>query len=193
MSYIKDNLMPNEKLLFTARVHPAVFLPSIVSFILTIALFIYGFSKAAIVSTTGAPPPEINEATTIVGMFLLCFSGFLFLYSVLLVLQALIIMFATEFGVTNRRVIAKTGFIRRHTLEMLLSKIESVAVRQNILGRLLNFGTVTVTGTGGTKESFRAIVEPIAVRKKINQIIEGSTQAYNQYQQQRISNPQAGG
>ncbi len=193
MSYIKDNLMPNEKLLFTARVHPAVFLPSIVSFILTIALFIYGFSKAAVVSRTGAPPPEINEATTIVGMFLLCFSGFLFLYSVLLALEALIIMFATEFGVTNRRVIAKTGFIRRHTLEMLLSKIESVAVRQNILGRLLNFGTVTVTGTGGTKESFRAIVGPIAVRKKINQIIEGSVQGYSQYQQQRISNPQAGG
>lgn len=73
---------------------------------------------------------------------------------------------------------------------MLLSKIESVAVHQNILGRILNFGTVTVTGTGGTKESFRAIIEPIAVRKKINQIIEGYMQAYNQYQQQKTINPQ---
>ena len=89
---------------------------------------------------------------------------------------------------TNRRVIAKHGFIRRHTLEMLLSKVESVTVSQNILGRLLNFGSVTVTGTGGTKESFRAIVEPIAVRKKINNIIEG----YMQHQQ-KLSNPQAGG
>lgn len=193
MSYIQDNLMPNEKVLFTARIHPAVFLPSIVSFILTIALFIYGLSQAAVVSTTGAPPPEINQAKTIAGMFLLCFSSFLFLYSILLGFQALIIMFTTEFGVTNRRVIAKTGFIRRHTLEMLLPKIESVAVRQNILGRLLDFGTVTVTGTGGTKESFRAIVGPIVVRKKINQIIEGSMQAYNQSQQQRVSSPQAGG
>jgi uncharacterized membrane protein YdbT with pleckstrin-like domain len=193
MSYIQDNLMPNEKVLFIARIHPAVFLPSIVSFILTIVLFIYGFSQAATTSTAGAPTPPINEAKTIAGMFLLCFSGFLFLYSILLGLQALIIMFTTEFGVTNRRVIAKTGFIRRHTLEMLLPKIESVAVHQNILGRLLDFGTVTVTGTGGTKESFRAIVEPIAVRKKINQIIEGSMQAYNQAQQQTISNPQVSG
>jgi len=79
MSYIKDNLMPNEKVLFTARVHPAVFLPSIVSFILTLMLFIYGLSKAAVVSATGAPPPDSNAATTIVGTFLLCFSGFLFL------------------------------------------------------------------------------------------------------------------
>jgi uncharacterized membrane protein YdbT with pleckstrin-like domain len=193
MSYIQDNLMPNEKVLFMARIHPAVFLPAVVSFLLTILVFIYGFSQAAVVSTTGAPPPVINEATTIAGMFLLCFSGVLFFYSIWLGLQALIVMFTTEFGVTNRRVIAKTGFIRRHTLEMLLPKIESVAVRQNILGRLLNFGTVTVTGTGGTKESFRAIIKPIAVRRKINQIIEGSMQAYNQSQPKEAFNPQAGG
>src|SRR5512138_2483809 len=93
MSYIRDNLMPNEKVLFTARIHPAVFLPSIVSFILTILVFIYGFSQAAVVNATGAPPPVINEAKTIAGMFLLCFSGALFLYSILLGLQALIIMF----------------------------------------------------------------------------------------------------
>lgn len=185
MSYIQDNLMPNEKVLFTARVHPAVFLPSIVSFVLTIGLIAYGLSVA--VSNAGSPPQAINATNALAGIFILCFSGFLFLYSVLLGLQELIVMFTTEFGVTNRRVIAKTGFIRRHTLEMLLPKIESVAVRQNILGRLLNFGTVTVTGTGGTKESFRAIVEPIGVRKKINQIIEG----YMQYQQ-KLSNSQAG-
>ena len=119
---------------------------------------------------------------------LLCFSGFLLLYSILLGVQATIVMFTTEFAVTNRRVIAKTGFIRRHTLEILLSKVESVSVNQNILGRLLNFGTVTVTGTGGTRESFRAIVDPIDVRKKINQIIEG----YMQYQQ-KLSARQAGG
>jgi uncharacterized membrane protein YdbT with pleckstrin-like domain len=182
MGYIKDNLMPNEKIFFTARVHPAVFLPSVVLFVMTVAIFIYGLSNAAIVSKAGSPPPEIT-ATAMMGSVVLCFSGFLFLYSILLGLQAVIVMFTTEFAVTNRRVVAKTGFIRRHTLEMLLPKIESVSVNQNVLGRLLNFGTVTVTGTGGTKESFRAIVEPIDVRKKINQIIEG----YMQHQQ-KISN-----
>jgi uncharacterized membrane protein YdbT with pleckstrin-like domain len=70
---------------------------------------------------------------------------------------------------------------------MLLPKIESVSVNQNILGRLLNFGTVTVTGTGGTMESFRAIIEPLAVRQKINQIIEGYMQ-----DQHKLANQQAG-
>jgi uncharacterized membrane protein YdbT with pleckstrin-like domain len=174
MSYIQDNLMPNEKILFTARVHPAVFLPSIISFVGSIAFVIYTISTA-------------NKGDTASGFlagFLLLAAGIFFFYSILLGFQALIVMSTTEFGVTNRRVIAKTGFIRRHTLEMLLPKIESVAVHQNILGRLLNFGTVTVTGTGGTKESFRAIVEPIGVRKKINHIIEGYMQA-----QQKVSNP----
>jgi uncharacterized membrane protein YdbT with pleckstrin-like domain len=56
--------------------------------------------------------------------------------------------------------------------------VESIAVAQNITGRLLNFGTVTVTGTGGTKESFMAISDPIGVRKQINQILEKYTPAY---------------
>lgn len=177
MSYIQENLMPNEKIFFTARVHPAVFLPSIVSFVGGIAFVIYTISTAS----------KGDTGSGVLAGFLLLIAGMFFFYSIMLGLQALIIMFTTEFAVTNRRVIAKTGFIRRHTLEMLLPKIESVSVNQNILGRLLNFGTVTVTGTGGTKESFRAIVEPIGVRKKINQIIEG----YMQHQQ-KLSNQQVG-
>ena len=165
MSYVNDNLMPNEKVLFSARIHPAIFLPAVISFLFTILLFIFAFSSAGQAGSTTTSPSAIP------GVFL-CFSGLLFIYSIVMVLQAIIIISTTEFAVTNRRVVAKTGFIRRHTLEMLLTKIESVAVNQNILGRILNFGVVTVTGTGGTKESFRAIGQPFAVRKMISQIIE---------------------
>jgi len=187
MSYVNENLMPNEKVLFSAHIHPAIFLSSVFSFVFTIAAGIYAFSLAGQQSPAGSTP----SVTSLFSGVVLCFSGILFLCTILLGLQALIIMRTTEFAVTNWRVIAKTGFIRRHTLEMLLSKIESVAVHQNILGRLLDFGTVIVTGTGGTKEGFRAIAEPLAVRRKINQIIEHYTQAYAQ--QQGTSNPGASG
>ena len=173
MSYVKDNLLPNEKILFSARIHPVVFLPSVFFLIVTILVFIYSISIKAV------------DAQSI----MLIFSGFLFLYTIFNVLGAFIELLTTEFAVTNRRVIAKTGFIRRHTLEMLLPKVESVSVNQNILGRILNYGTVTVTGTGGTHESFRAIVDPIEVRKKINQIIEGYMRISAQYQQQKASHP----
>ena len=173
MSYIQDNLMPNEKILFSAHVHPAVFIQPAVAFAGSIALVIYTFSLAS---------QKDPISGMLAGFFLLLSAGS-FLASIILGLEALFIILTTEFAVTNRRVIAKTGFIRRHTLEMLLPKIESVAVRQTILGRILNFGTVTVTGTGGTKENFRAILEPIAVRKKLNQIIERNMQSYIEYQQ----------
>ena len=172
MSYVTENLMPNEKILFSARIHPAVLLPSIISFLLTIAVGISALTAA------GQPGTAVLLISAI-SISLFCLSGLLLIYSIVLVVQALTVMFTTEFAVTNLRVIAKTGYIRRHTLEMLLTKIESVAVSQSILGRLLNFGVVTVTGTGGTKESFKAIVEPFTVRKKISQIIEQYTHNYS--------------
>ena len=190
MSYIQENLNPNEKILYSARVHPAIFLQSIVLFVITLALVFYSFSMVTHVSTPGFPTAE-QTSSSIVGSLFLCFSAFLFLYSIFLGIQALIIMRTTELAITNRRVIAKTGFIRRHSLEILLPKIESVDVRQGILGRMLNFGTVTVTGTGGTREGFKAIAEPIVVRKKINQIIEHYTELYAQ--RQRVSSLETGG
>jgi len=170
MSYVKENLMQDEKILFTARINPAVFLPSILMFFLSCLLLVQ-----TLLSTPKSNGPS-PYTLSILSSFYLCTWGIILLYAVLLALQAAIIMFTTEFAVTNRRIIAKTGFIRRHTLEMFLHKVESVRVNQNVLQRLLNFGSVTVTGTGGTRESFKAIVDPVGVRGAINQVIEKYTQ-----------------
>ena len=72
-----------------------------------------------------------------------------------------------ELAVTDRRVIYKSGFIRRHTVEMNMGKIESVIVDQSILGRLLDFGTIHVKGTGQSIENLRSISGPLAVRDSI--------------------------
>ena len=71
----------------------------------------------------------------------------------------------SEFGITNKRLIIKTGIISRRTLELNLSKIESVNVYQSVLGRMLGYGTLGVTGTGGTKEIFTKIDNPLYFRK----------------------------
>jgi uncharacterized membrane protein YdbT with pleckstrin-like domain len=76
---------------------------------------------------------------------------------------------ADEFVVTNRRVVVKTGLFSRHTLEMNLNKIESVNVEQSIMGRLLNYGTITIIGTGGTRESFPNIARATEFRKKFQE------------------------
>ena len=78
--------------------------------------------------------------------------------------------YAAEFAVTNKRVIVKTGLISRKTLEMNLGKIESVNVDQSIIGRILGYGTITIIGTGGTRESFPNINEPLKFRKKFQEL-----------------------
>lgn len=71
----------------------------------------------------------------------------------------------SEFAVTNKRVIMKMGWISRRVLELNLHKIESVNVDQSLLGRLLGYGTITVIGTGGTRETFERLAHPVAFRK----------------------------
>jgi len=96
---------------------------------------------------------------------------FVSLKAILTLFIAPLIAFSTsEFAITNKRVIIKVGLISRRTLEMNLNKIESVNVNQGILGRLLGYGTIVVVGTGGTKESFAAISDPLTFRKKFQEL-----------------------
>ncbi len=76
----------------------------------------------------------------------------------------------SEFVITNRRIVIKTGFIARRTFEMNLSKIETVNVDQTVMGRILNFGSITIIGTGGTKETFHNIARPMAFRKAFQEL-----------------------
>ena len=73
----------------------------------------------------------------------------------------------TETDVTNLRVVHKTGFIKRRTFEMSLDKVESVDVNQNILGRMLNYGDVTVRGVGEGAETIQTIASPLEFRNHI--------------------------
>ena len=73
----------------------------------------------------------------------------------------------TETDVTNMRVVHKTGFIKRRTFEMALDKIESVDVNQSILGRILDYGDVTIMGVGEGRESIKTIASPLAFRNSI--------------------------
>lgn len=75
--------------------------------------------------------------------------------------------FTTETDVTNLRVVHKTGFIKRRTFEMALDKVESVDVDQSILGRILNYGDVTIRGVGEGIEKIATIASPLAFRSSI--------------------------
>ena len=92
-----------------------------------------------------------------------------------ILLSAAITIKTSELVITDRRVLIKVGFIQRHTFEMFISKIESVAVFQSMLGRLLNYGTVEIRGTGGSSESFATIAAPLPFRDAI-QLVQSSSE-----------------
>jgi len=74
---------------------------------------------------------------------------------------------ATEIAVTDRRVILKRGLIWRHTVEMNMQKIESVDVDQTIIGRIFNYGDVSIRGTGSTFERLKQIDAPLKLRSTL--------------------------
>ncbi len=80
----------------------------------------------------------------------------------------------SEFAVTNRRVVVKVGLVSRKTIELNLEKVESIGVEQTILGRILDYGTIVIIGTGGTREPFRGIRDPLGFRRAVNQATESA-------------------
>lgn len=83
----------------------------------------------------------------------------------LLWIAAWIIYISTELAITNKRIISKKGLIQRQTVEMFLEKVESIQVDQGVLGRIFNFGSITIAGTGGDKSPINNISDPLEFRK----------------------------
>ncbi|MBZ0265292.1 PH domain-containing protein [bacterium] len=95
--------------------------------------------------------------------------------AILFCLKAYIDYSTSEFGLTNRRVIMKTGLIRRQTIEFILRNVDSISVKQTILGRLLDYGDITVLGSGISNTTFSHIGKPIVFRNHINEQVSKHT------------------
>ncbi|HUQ74361.1 MAG TPA: PH domain-containing protein [Burkholderiales bacterium] len=89
---------------------------------------------------------------------------------VIVILVTLIRRSTTELVLTDRRIIAKRGFISRDTVEMNLGKVESVHVNQSFMGRMLDYGDVSVVGTGSSLEPLRAVSRPLELRRKLGEL-----------------------
>ena len=149
--YIDEILQPGEKVLYSTNAHWMFYLPSIAAWIVAVVLFI------------------LARATTIEGVILLCLtaSAVVALVALYWTARAWFHRWTTETDVTNMRVVHKSGFIKRRTFEMALDKIESVDVNQSILGRILNYGDVTIMGVGEGRETIRTIASPLQFRNNI--------------------------
>ncbi|MBP0114496.1 MULTISPECIES: PH domain-containing protein [Bradyrhizobium] len=149
--YIDEILQPGERVLYSTNAHWIFYFPAIVAWIVALVLFI------------------LSRQATAEGLVLLCLvaSGLVALAALYWTIKGWFHRFTTETDVTNLRVVHKTGFIRRRTFEMALDKVESVDVDQTILGRILNYGDVTIRGVGEGIETIKTIASPLAFRSSI--------------------------
>src|SRR6202035_1507431 len=141
MGYVESNLLPSEQITYRAKLHWIIYALPVIVFLIAIAVALGGGGWIA------------GMAIGIVGFVLL--------------LPRWMKASSSEFAITNKRVLIKVGLIRRHSLELLLQKVEGIGVDQGVLGRILGYGTITVSGVGGTKETFKMVSNPLEFRRQV--------------------------
>jgi uncharacterized membrane protein YdbT with pleckstrin-like domain len=142
-NYVQKTLMPDEKVIYDTRLHWIIYVP----IGLELAL-------AAIIGAAGGTP----------------FAALLIVVAVLHFLIVTIRRATSEFVVTDKKVVVKVGWLSVRTIEINRAKIESVDVTQGLLGRLVGCGSITVVGTGATREPFRDIENPLEFRRAVQSL-----------------------
>lgn len=152
MKYYQKVMRPDEKLAFHSTVHWIVYWPAVLFLLLGIA----AYAAASVLDLQGHQAHAAVAAGVVFGIL-----------AVIAFCRAFLRRLGTEIAVTNHRVIYKRGLLSRHTLEMNVSKIETVDVEQSLGGRLFSYGNVTIRGTGGTFEPLLGIEHPLQLRNAI--------------------------
>ena len=142
MGYIEANLLPGETVVQRARLHWIVFLKAIVVVVVGLGLLFL--------------QPIVGGVVAAIG--------------VMMAVPPWLQRVTSEFGVTSKRVIIKVGLIQRRTLELLIRQVEAISVDQSLTGRIFNFGTITLSGTGGVRETFHNISNPLEFRRSIQSL-----------------------
>ena len=141
MSYVDHHLNPGEAVVHRTTLHPIIFLSG--------GLF-------------AVPGLVFLTDSNLAG-----FGGFFLFIAALAFLVAWLRYSNSEFAVTTTRVIMKVGWLNTRSVELQLTKVEAIAVNQELLGRVFDYGTLVVGGTGGTKEAFTLIKDPIGFRQAV--------------------------
>lgn len=168
MSYIEKHLIPGETLQYQTKLRWIVMLGHA-----GLAAFFAAAGVALLVFSWDTRKNGGSYSNAMIWIALAAFVVAAILFAVGLVRRN-----ATVMALTNKRVIVKTGLASRRTLELLLSRIESVVVEEPAMGRILGYGTVIIRGTGGTPETFEKIAHPLEFRAQVQgQISDGQKQA----------------
>jgi membrane protein YdbS with pleckstrin-like domain len=162
MSYIEATLAPGEAVVYQTRLHWIVMLRHILLGLLLLA------GAGALLSYFLHHPGLSNGSQHLAEGG----AAALLAFGIMAIIAGMVRRNATEMAVTTRRVVVKQGLLNRKTIEMLLSKIETIEVNEPMAGRMLGYGSITMIGTGGTSEPFHRIAHPLQFRGAVQQQLE---------------------
>ncbi|MBV9735397.1 MAG: PH domain-containing protein [Acidisphaera sp.] len=152
MKYYQRVIRPDERVAFFCSIHWIVYWAAIGFLVLDVVILLL------LAGTPSGDNWHAVETVALIACTALALLAFLRAYSRRI---------GTEIVVTDRRIIFKRGLIARHTVEMNVSKIETVDVEQSLLGRVLGYGDVVIRGTGGTFEPLLRVDHPLDLRSAI--------------------------
>lgn len=162
MTYVEKNLRPEEEIVCQIKPHWIIFLRTF--FWLTVTLLVLFFGMGSVIGQM-QPIKDAPPLYQIIAIITFCAALFA-------ALHAFMKYASSEFAVTNKRVVMKSGVIKRRTTEILLARIESISIYQSLLGRLCNYGSLTISGTGGSKDPFMNLPNPLSLRDMIQNSTE---------------------
>jgi hypothetical protein len=157
MGYIDESLAANEKLVYRARFHWLLRTRAY----LTLAVFLV-IAAAAVSLAQGLPTLMAAAGVAALG--------------IVLFVAMMMPLWTTEVGVTNHRFIFKRGWLRRSTDELQLSTIEEVNLEQSAFGRLLDYGSLVLHGTGVDDIILPSLADPIGLRRALQEAM-GATKS----------------
>jgi uncharacterized membrane protein YdbT with pleckstrin-like domain len=157
MSYIRNSLGANETAHYIAHFHWINYLLAYGALVVSIALGLYLFPWNA--------APDVNANVQILLSMIPPIIGLIILVVVM------VPIWTTEIGVTNQRIIYKTGFISRSTQELQLRSIEEVNMEQSVLGRIFNYGKIDIHGTGEEDIALPNLGDAVTLRKALQEAI----------------------
>lgn len=155
MGYVERHLLAGERVVYKTRLHWVLFVKPALVVLIGVALMVL--------------LRQVQDPR-----WLWIFGAAVALIGLVWAFVHYVEVMTSEFAVTTSRLILKVGLISRYTTELLLAKVESIGVQQGLIGRLLNYGDLTVTGTGGAREVFRRVRDPIGFRNHVQQASLGA-------------------
>ena len=150
MSYIDSNLLAGEHVVFRTRLHWLLFMGPVLFFLIVLVPVAWFLSVGSWSSYAWVP------------------LGF----GILILVATFIKRQSSDFAVTSKRVMMKVGVFSTRSIELLLSKVEAIAVEQTLLGRMFGYGDIVITGSGGTKEAFSKIQSPLEFRRAVQSVTD---------------------